>query len=468
MPIVQQDIITALIIAGIAVFVALFQLILAGQQKFLSPLLQNMLQLAAVCGITWAEVYSINHTFFSSICFIISTVVFLSNYMWGKRIRQFDLARKLSFLLLATSVLSISSFCSTVQIALGIFVAGIADAVAGILYHFLGNQSIIFLFEKRSWTGLLSFYLTAVFITSICFEYFSFHGILMALTFAVLPALTWLFSYKSIELFSVPIVTVTCLFNLPFFSTEDLLRTWVALFAFMLLSFLALHKKWLNPGGAVAACWTGTMLWINGGITAFVVPGIFLIGGSLFSKLNNTEREKEGRSAVQVFANGLIGIIFLCGYTLTGNQNWLLSYLASFCISMSDTASSEWGVFLKGKVVDIIGLKSLPPGVSGGVSFAGTIAGLLGAAILAFIGVYTYQLSRNIFFLLTLTGFAGMIADSILGSLLQVKYRSPAGSIADAPANGAFHWKGFSWCTNDMVNILSNALVSAVFFYFFA
>jgi uncharacterized membrane protein len=67
-------------------------------------------------------------------------------------------------------------------------------------------------------------------------------------------------------------------------------------------------------------------------------------------------------------------------------------------------------------------------------------------------------------------GTAGMLVDSIMGSLLQAKYRSANGTLSDAPSNlGEAPEIGFAWCNNDRVNLLSNIITTilasiAIFF----
>jgi uncharacterized membrane protein len=110
----------------------------------------------------------------------------------------------------------------------------------------------------------------------------------------------------------------------------------------------------------------------------------------------------------------------------------------------------------------------LPPGVSGGVSAAGTLAGLTGAIVLAFVAGQCYNFPFAIFIFMAAAGFGGMLTDSLLGSWLQVKYSTINGIITDEPLPGAKKLKGFYWCSNDMVNIISNVIITLLFFYTFS
>ena len=54
----------------------------------------------------------------------------------------------------------------------------------------------------------------------------------------------------------------------------------------------------------------------------------------------------------------------------------------SMAAATSDTWSSEIGIYFKGKTFDIFKMRPVPPGVSGGMSRYGTLAGILGSAFI--------------------------------------------------------------------------------------
>jgi uncharacterized protein (TIGR00297 family) len=210
------------------------------------------------------------------------------------------------------------------------------------------------------------------------------------------------------------------------------------------------------------------------GPSAFILPLVLLAGGTLLSKLNRDESEKKGRDAFQVLANGIAGciclLVFICDWQGYGNGRfehvWFLAYLISFSISISDTFSSETGKFFKGKTVDILRFRTVDSGLSGGVSLAGTLGGL-GAAMLCSVlswGMLEGQVDSAL--VIGVLGFGGMLTDSMLGSLLQAKYRDEAGRISETPGPGKRLVTGYAWCNNDMVNLLSNVLVTSLFLLF--
>lgn len=258
------------------------------------------------------------------------------------------------------------------------------------------------------------------------------------------------------------------MYNIMHLSQQDLLISLVTLSIIAaVLSYFAVYKKWLTPMGAGAASMMAFVFYFTGGYKAFIAPGIFFISGSLLSKLNNPQKEKKGRNAKQVFANGLTGTIFMILYYLSEQNIYLITAIVSFSISMADTASSEVGVYFKGPTYDILSFKKMAPGLSGGISLSGTLAGLAGAILLPAIAGYFYQFSIALIFLVASAGFTGMLTDSLLGSWLQAKYQSSEGFTIEDAIPDAQLIKGLKWCTNDAVNILSNILITLLFFGIF-
>lgn len=331
--------------------------------------------------------------------------------------------------------------------------------------EYFGKQKIIFLFEKKSWTGFAAFYITAFFISLFYFNTFSFNGILLCVALALLPATTELFSYRGSDNFTVPVLTAIWALLIINLNAVQIQTFLLLALLFAALSLFTCYKKWLTVSGATAAFWVALVLYITGSYKAFMAPGIFLIIGSLLSKLNKPQKEKEGRNAIQVFANGIVGIFFMIVFAITQQPIYLITSIVSFCISMSDSSSSEIGVYCKGATFDILSFKKMIPGLSGGISMQGSLAGLFGAGLLALATMYAYNFSFRVSIWITIAGLIGMIVDSIIGSWLQIKYKTIDGNLSDEAETGAFKAKGLNWCNNDTVNIFSNILISLLFFY---
>lgn len=462
----QQDMLTGLS-AIIAIAVVLFCIEWAVKAKRINNLWgRKLLHLTAICTCAWAIARFENRLLLACIFllfFFILLAVIRKGWMQVNNYKTYGIAL---FPLAFAVLLFIPAFTNTI-IVFAVLILGISDALAGIGGEYFGKQKLIFLFEKKSWAGLATFYFSALLIALCYYRELSAHGLLFCLLLSLLPSLTELFSYRGSDNFTVPVFTAAWALLLSGFNTPQLLSLLLATVLFIVSAIIAQRKKWLTISGAVAACWVALLLFASGGYKAFVAPGIFLISGSLLSKLNAAPKEKDGRNAIQVFANGIVGIIAMIGFAISHQTIYLYSAIVSFSISMSDSTSSELGVFFNGRTFDIASFKKTQPGISGGISWQGTAAGLLGAMLIAGAAAWVYHFSATLFAWITIAGFTGMLADSFLGSWLQIQFRTAEGTLSDDPVNNTQKIKGFSWCTNDSVNILSNILITGLFFYIF-
>ena len=459
----QHDLLTGTITLSIILLV-LFCIEITVKKKLLSKLIgRKLLHITAICSCAYAINAFENKTvlayIFLSFFFVLLAVI-NKGWMQVNAYKTYGIA----LFPLAFSVLLFIPVFPNNTIVFAALILGICDAAAGLAGEYFGKQKITFLFENKSWAGFAAFYLSAL-LVSFCWYSFnlSANKLLLCALLALLPAITELFSYKGSDNFTVPVCAAVWMLLLKNLMPDDHQFLLICIVVFIALCFFAVYKKWLTVSGAIAALWMALLLLVTGGLKAFIAPGIFLLSGSLLSKLNNYTKEKNGRNAIQVFCNGIVGISCLIIFAVSQQQVYLLAALVSFCISMSDSVSSELGTYLKGTTVDILSLKKLPPGISGGISWQGSLSGLIGAAILAAAVCFAYQFSLTVFLWLTVSGFTGMLTDSFLGSAVQKKYTSATGAIIEDHEPNAVKVKGFSWCNNDMVNILSNILITALF-----
>lgn len=231
----------------------------------------------------------------------------------------------------------------------------------------------------------------------------------------------------------------------------------------LLLAGIIYRFKWLTLSGIVFAAILALLFLIAE--APLYILFTFLILGSLASRLNRRKtlstsesKSSKPRDAFQVMANGGISVLILLFF---GGHPDLRNFLiyASISVALADTLSSEFGVFFGGRTFSLIKWTEVTRGLSGGVSVAGTGAGLVGASIIGlmvYLNVPDYR-GGGYFgaFLITLIGFFGMLLDSIIGELFQSKYKDVNGLLSDS---GDVLVGGFSGFTNDTTNWLSNAV----------
>lgn len=462
----KQDIIISLAAIGFIALVLLLIRLLMRKQYLTALLGRQCLHVVAI--VTCAAVI---HRF-DNLRLLAFMFLFFALVLWWavrKGFMQIDTKKSYGIPLfpLAFAVLLLCPGLSRQTIVLSVLLLGISDAAASWAGSRFARKQVLFLYEPKSWVGFLVFFITA-FITTILVTG-AYHPAvwLFCFLFALVPALTELFSYKGSDNFTVPLVAALWHYLLLQFTLAQLQA--LALFSgvLLVLSLLAIYKKWLLPGGATAAVWMGLLFFAADGYRAMALPALFLITGSLLSRLNGEKEESNGRSAVQVFANGIVGAICLVLYTLWKQPIFLLAAIMSFAISMADTIGAELGKYWRGKTWDIITLKPVAVGLSGGVSVSGTLAALIAAFVLATVGGWLYALHWSSVLLITAVGFLGMLIDSVLGSRWQALYQLPDGTFSETPMQEAKLIKGWAWCTNHSVNLLSNTLTISLIILIF-
>ena len=160
--------------------------------------------------------------------------------------------------------------------------------------------------------------------------------------------------------------------------------------------------------------------------------------------------------------NGGVATICLLLFSLSQNDVFLLGYFASVCISLADTMSSDIGIFFRQKTYDILTFAPSKVGLSGGISLVGTVAGILSAILFSGLLMWVFSLTMIDMVLISVTGFSGMLLDSVLGSLWQAKYVNDDIITEEKTSHGKL-MKGFDWMDNDGVNLLSNFMITMIF-----
>lgn len=250
-----------------------------------------------------------------------------------------------------------------------------------------------------------------------------------------------------------------------------LAQTASALAIAFFIVFLARRARTLSIGGAVAGMFVGTVALLAGWRWGLLLI-VYFATSSALSRLGNEKKtartssviEKGGeRDAMQVLANGAVfATAALLAILLPGHETrWAALGAGALAASASDTWATELGTLFGGAPRSILGFRPLPFGMSGGVTLAGSIAAIAGAAAIAFIAVALAWPARAALAAFV-GGVAGSTLDSLLGATLQLRRRCDGcgceteRTVHDCGARTS-RAGGIAWLGNDAVNLVCSA-----------
>jgi uncharacterized protein (TIGR00297 family) len=239
----------------------------------------------------------------------------------------------------------------------------------------------------------------------------------------------------------------------------------------LLISSLAYKAKSLNKSGAVAAFFSGTIIFGVGGWQWAVLLLTFFITSSALSRafkkrkqgLEEKYSKGDQRDAGQVLGNGGIATLFAALYFFFPHEAWpWLGFAASLAAVNGDTWATELGVLNPNPPRMITNLKKVvEKGTSGGISVIGTLASLAGSALIGFLAASLDPRFHflEVFMITTLSGLAGSLFDSLLGGTVQAMYYCPTDKKETEKhpihtcGTETIHIRGWKWLDNDWVNV---------------
>lgn len=234
---------------------------------------------------------------------------------------------------------------------------------------------------------------------------------------------------------------------------------------------LAWSLRSLSRSGAVAAALVGAGTLFAAGWWGSALLLTFFIGSSAVSRLlpdpaaEQGETKGQARDAGQVLANG--GAPVAGALLFLGDPGASLTVLA---IGLAAAAADTWATALGGTSPTpprhLFTGRPVVPGTSGGVTWRGTLGGVLGATTLA-LTAYAATRDARLATVTALLGTAGMLLDSALGATLQGRFLcercgTPTERSTHRCGTPATHEAGLAWLTNDGVNALSTIVVTGL------
>lgn len=250
------------------------------------------------------------------------------------------------------------------------------------------------------------------------------------------------------------------------------------------LGVLIWRTKVLDLEGTVAALAVGAAVYLTIGRGGVVVLLTFLAVSAVFTRIGYERKRALGAAELKggvrgwrnVLGNGSVaaGAAILYHIDPARSHVYSVAMVCSVAAVFADTLATEVGLLSRGKVLSIVGFREVRPGEPGGV----TLYGYGGAALAGFLTwtVYAFGFPNPLhpFKLLVatmLSAIAGTTVDSVVGQLLQGRYRcSACNTVVEHPEHcgqTAAHVSGLKFVDNHVVNAicaLTGAVVGVAYF----
>jgi len=244
----------------------------------------------------------------------------------------------------------------------------------------------------------------------------------------------------------------------------------------MLISSLSFQNQWLiafglnfllvligqrfpllTSSGWVHAGILGTILWGCLSWNAWLSVVIYLVLGSLVTKIGFSYKESLGiaearggrRGPENVWGSAATGalIAIVIGLGIGSRELLLLGFSASFAAKLADTFGSEIGKRWGREAYLITTFRSVPTGTDGAISIEGTLASVLGSLVMTFVmKCFSLIPSISSAFIVFIAGILATLLESFIGALIQNR---------------------FKWLSNELVNFFQTTS-AALFALFFA
>jgi uncharacterized protein (TIGR00297 family) len=198
------------------------------------------------------------------------------------------------------------------------------------------------------------------------------------------------------------------------------------LLLFLFLSIGAVYSVVARKLTGLAAV-TGVLLalcvYAGAGFTGIAMMAFFFLSGSAATswklkwkqEKGLAENEKGTRTAMQVVANaGVPALVGLLGFMP-------VMIAGAFAAATADTLSSELGNIYGKRYYNILSFKKDQRGLNGVVSLEGTLCGLAGSVLIAFIYAVAFGGGFRVVMIITLAGTIGNLFDSLLGATVERK-----------------------------------------------
>lgn len=197
-------------------------------------------------------------------------------------------------------------------------------------------------------------------------------------------------------------------------------------------------------------------------IISYLISFFISVYRKLYFKRKNIIKERNPRGFVQIFVNGFGGAL-CCILSYFIDEKYLVIACLGIGGCLIDSISSDIGRLSKYDPFDFIKGKRVKKGLSGGVSVLGLISSLIGAIFLSGLIVILSKQKLIYFIIYIPLLLIGTLVDTILGSIVQVKYQcvvcQEITEKREHCNSETKYYSGIKFIDNNMVNLLASLIM---------
>ena len=352
------------------------------------------------------------------------------------------------------------------------FCLALADGLAPLVSKLFGKANFK-VYEPKSFVGFLTVFIISTIVTLVFNEIFSLNlSILFAFSLGSVAAHAELYGRRGIDNLLVNLLTFIYLL-LNHYGLVTIEFQIASLLVMLITPFSAGTKALTFYGGLMAAIYLALSSFFGNIALIVMIFGLFFVEAiiskittRIFNERMGREKEKHSRGLYQIIANGFAPLVCTSFFYFTSNYVFLFGAIVALAEEFSDSVASDVGRLSGKPPRDILTLKHIETGISGGVSGLGLISACIAAFTAVAIGYAFGVMDLWKYLILSALAFGGTIIDSILGSSIQVLYKCPVCNLFTERKthcdSTAVKVKGISIIDNTTVNLMSGIIIAII------
>jgi uncharacterized protein (TIGR00297 family) len=308
-----------------------------------------------------------------------------------------------------------------------LLILAVSDTVANLIGQIKkGNGRIVILHDKKSMHGIMGYVFSALIIFYIFLPARLTTDVFFMATMIFLAVVFEVASWRGSDNFTIPVGLAILLKVSQTQQPVYLFLLGVLLFM-TAGSFILFKWRFLTRYGSFASWLLGVYLLGVMGWKWFVPVVIFFMTSVILTKIHsgvkNRKKEAKGRNAWQVTANILWAVISSALFLITQNEIFIYFFIAFVAAVTADTWASELGPLLNKRSFSLADFRMHKAGITGGISFFGTLAAMTGAVFISAVSYFLFFGEWNwaIILLLSFSALLACFADTLLGTFVEDK-----------------------------------------------